>query len=298
MQQLSREVETCHIFARLTPAHKDRIVRMLKSNGHVVGFMGDGINDAPALRTADIGISVDTAVDIAKEAADIILLEKSLMVLEEGVIEGRKTFANMLKYIKMTASSNFGNVFSVLLASAFIPFLPMLPMHLLVQNLLYDFSQIAIPFDNVDEELVKAPQRWNPGDIGRFMLFFGPVSSIFDIMTYCVMWFVFSANSPDHQTLFQSGWFVEGLMTQTLVVHMIRTRKIPFIQSKPGIAVAVHYQPDYGHRHLYSDGTVCALLQDAGFAVDVLPNLTAMLLGYMWLTQMMKNYYTRRYGWQ
>jgi Mg2+-importing ATPase len=192
--ELSREVETCHIFARLTPAQKDRIVRMLKSNGHVVGFMGDGINDAPALRTADIGISVDTAVDIAKEAADIILLEKSLMVLEEGVIEGRKTFANMLKYIKMTASSNFGNVFSVLLASAFIPFLPMLPMHLLVQNLLYDFSQIAIPFDNVDEELVKKPQRWNPGDIGRFMLFFGPVSSIFDIMTYCVMWFVFSAN--------------------------------------------------------------------------------------------------------
>src|SRR5512139_1907803 len=168
----------------------ERIVRLLKSNGHVVGFMGDGINDAPALRTADIGISVDTAVDIAKEAADIILLEKSLMVLEEGVIEGRKTFANMLKYIKMTASSNFGNVFSVLVASAFIPFLPMLPLHLLTQNLLYDISQIAIPFDRVDDELVKNPQRWKPADIGRFMLFFGPVSSVFDIATYCIMWFV------------------------------------------------------------------------------------------------------------
>ncbi|MDD5404814.1 MAG: magnesium-translocating P-type ATPase, partial [Sulfuricella sp.] len=237
--ELSREVETHNIFARLTPSHKDRIVRLLKANGHVVGFMGDGINDAAALRTADIGISVDTAVDIAKEAADIILLEKSLMVLEEGVIEGRKTFANMLKYIKMTASSNFGNVFSVLVASAFIPFLPMLPMHLLTQNLLYDISQIAIPFDNVDDELVKKPQRWNPGDIGRFMVFFGPVSSVFDIITYCIMWFVFGANSPAHQTLFQSGWFIEGLMTQTLVVHMIRTQKIPFIQSRPGTALLV-----------------------------------------------------------
>lgn len=296
--QLSHEVETCHIFARLTPAHKDRIVRMLKANGHVVGFMGDGINDAPALRTADIGISVDTAVDIAKEAADIILLEKSLMVLEEGVIEGRKTFANMLKYIKMTASSNFGNVFSVLIASAFIPFLPMLPMHLLVQNLLYDFSQIAIPFDNVDEELVKEPQRWNPGDIGRFMLFFGPVSSIFDIMTYCVMWFVFSANSPDHQTLFQSGWFVEGLMTQTLVVHMIRTRKIPFIQSKPGTPLLFTTSLIMAIGILIPMGPLAHYFKMQALPLTYFPILAAMLLGYMWLTQMMKDYYTRRYGWQ
>jgi Mg2+-importing ATPase len=296
--ELSREVETCHIFARLTPAHKDRIVRMLKSNGHVVGFMGDGINDAPALRTADIGISVDTAVDIAKEAADIILLEKSLMVLEEGVIEGRKTFANMLKYIKMTASSNFGNVFSVLLASAFIPFLPMLPMHLLVQNLLYDFSQIAIPFDNVDEELVKEPQRWNPGDIGRFMLFFGPVSSIFDIMTYCVMWFVFSANSPDHQTLFQSGWFVEGLMTQTLVVHMIRTRKIPFIQSMPGLPLLFTTSLIMAIGIFIPMGPFAHYFKMQALPLSYFPILVAMLLGYMWLTQMMKDYYTRRYGWQ
>ncbi|MFA1646590.1 MAG: magnesium-translocating P-type ATPase, partial [Enterobacteriaceae bacterium] len=220
------------LFARLTPMHKERIVTLLKREGHVVGFMGDGINDAPALRAADIGISVDGAVDIAREAADIILLEKSLMVLEEGVIEGRRTFANMLKYIKMTASSNFGNVFSVLVASAFLPFLPMLPLHLLIQNLMYDVSQVAIPFDNVDEEQIRKPQRWNPADLGRFMLFFGPISSIFDILTFCLMWFVFHANVPEAQTLFQSGWFVVGLLSQTLIVHMIRTRRIPFIQSR------------------------------------------------------------------
>lgn len=209
--QLAKAVERVGVFARLTPAHKARIVRLLKANGHVVGFMGDGINDAPALRAADIGISVDSGVDIAKEAADIILLEKSLMVLEEGVREGRRTFANMLKYIKMTASSNFGNVFSVLVASAFIPFLPMLPMQLLVQNLLYDVSQIAIPFDNVDEELLTNPQKWNPADVGRFMMFFGPISSIFDITTYGMMWFVFRADTVARQTLFQSGWFIVGL---------------------------------------------------------------------------------------
>ncbi|MDE2430707.1 MAG: magnesium-translocating P-type ATPase, partial [Burkholderiales bacterium] len=236
---LSKAVEATNVFAKLTPSHKERIVRLLKSNGHVVGFMGDGINDAPALRAADIGISVDTAVDIAKEAADIILLEKSLMVLEEGVLEGRRTFANMLKYIKMTASSNFGNVFSVLVASAFIPFLPMLPMQLLTQNLLYDISQIAIPFDNVDEELLKKPQRWQPGDVGRFMVFFGPISSIFDISTYLMMWFVFHANTVAGQTLFQSGWFVVGLLTQTLIVHMIRTPKIPFIQSRAAMPLMV-----------------------------------------------------------
>ncbi len=201
--------------------------------------MGDGINDAPALRAADIGISVDSAVDIAKEAADIILLEKSLMVLEEGVLEGRRTFANMLKYIKMTASSNFGNVFSVLVASAFLPFLPMLPLQLLVQNLLYDVSQIAIPFDNVDPELLKQPQRWQPGEIGRFMVYFGPISSVFDITTFAMLWFVFDARSAEQQSLFQSGWFVVGLLTQTLIVHMIRTAKLPFIQSRAAVPLLV-----------------------------------------------------------
>jgi Mg2+-importing ATPase len=296
--ELARAVETHNIFAKLTPAHKDRIVRLLKANGHVVGFMGDGINDAPALRTADIGISVDTAVDIAKEAADIILLEKSLMVLEEGVVEGRKTFANMLKYIKMTASSNFGNVFSVLVASAFIPFLPMLPMHLLVQNLLYDISQIAIPFDNVDEELVKAPQRWNPGDIGRFMVFFGPVSSVFDITTYLVMWFVFGANSPDQQTLFQSGWFIEGLMTQTLVVHMIRTQKIPFIESRPGTALLITTGLIMAIGIFIPMGPIAHYFKLQALPLAYFPILAAILAGYMVSTQAMKRFYARRFGWQ
>ncbi|MDB1112152.1 magnesium-translocating P-type ATPase [Pseudomonas extremaustralis] len=296
--ELAKAVETTNVFARLTPSHKERIVRLLKGNGHVVGFMGDGINDAPALRTADIGISVDSAVDIAKEAADIILLEKSLMILEEGVLEGRRTFANMLKYIKMTASSNFGNVFSVLVASAFIPFLPMLPMHLLVQNLLYDISQIAIPFDHVDEEMLAKPQRWQPGDVGRFMVFFGPISSIFDITTFALMWYVFDANTPDHQTLFQSGWFVVGLLTQTLIVHMIRTPKIPFLQSRAamplmvmtGVIMAVGIFLPMGPLAHY-------------FKLQALPSLyfvflPVILLGYMGLTQAVKGYYIRKFGWQ
>ncbi|MES1993019.1 MAG: magnesium-translocating P-type ATPase [Pseudomonadota bacterium] len=296
--ELARAVETNNVFAKLTPAHKERIVRRLKDNGHVVGFMGDGINDAPALRTADIGISVDTAVDIAKEAADIILLEKSLMILEEGVLEGRKTFANMLKYIKLTASSNFGNVFSVLVASAFIPFLPMLPMHLLVQNLLYDISQIAIPFDNVDAELLKEPQRWNPGSIGRFMLFFGPISSLFDITTYLVMWFVFSANTPAQQTLFQSGWFVEGLLTQTLIVHMIRTSKIPFIQSRAATPLMVMTAAIMAVGIFLPMGPIAHYFKLQALPLSYFPILAVILLGYMTLTQLMKGFYARRFGWQ
>src|SRR5690242_7847650 len=217
----------------MSPLQKARVVRSLQRQGRTVGFLGDGINDAPALRESDVGISVDTATDIAKESSDIILLEKNLMVLEEGVLEGRVTFGNIMKYIKMTASSNFGNVFSVLVASAFLPFLPMLPLQLLVQNLLYDISQTAIPFDNVDPELVQQPQRWRPDDIGRFMVVFGPVSSVFDICTYAVMWFVFGATTDAQSPLFQAGWFVEGLATQTLIVHMIRTQKLPFVQSRP-----------------------------------------------------------------
>ncbi|MET6679370.1 magnesium-translocating P-type ATPase [Citrobacter amalonaticus] len=286
------------LFARLTPMHKERIVRLLKREGHVVGFMGDGINDAPALRAADIGISVDGAVDIAREAADIILLEKSLMVLEEGVIEGRRTFSNMLKYIKMTASSNFGNVFSVLVASAFLPFLPMLPLHLLIQNLLYDVSQVAIPFDNVDDEQIQKPQRWNPADLGRFMLFFGPISSIFDILTFCLMWWVFHANVPEAQTLFQSGWFVVGLLSQTLIVHMIRTRRVPFIQSRAAwplmlmtlivmvVGIALPFSPLAGY------------LQLQALPLSYFPWLVAILVGYMTLTQLVKGFYSRRYGWQ
>ena len=295
---LKQAAETQHIFARLTPAQKDRIVRVLKANGHVVGFMGDGINDAAALRTADIGISVDSGVDIAKEAADIILLEKSLMILEEGVIEGRKTFVNMLKYIKMAASSNFGNVFSVLLASAFLPFLPMLPVQLLVQNLLYDISQIAIPFDNVDEELLQKPQRWNPGELGRFMLYFGPISSIFDILTFALMWFVFLANVPERQTLFQTGWFVEGLLTQTLIVHTIRTQKIPFLQSRAAPALLFMTAAIMATGVFMAMGPVSHYFKMEPLPFSYFAFLAAILLGYMVLTQAMKGFYARRYGWQ
>ena len=235
--QLSELAEHTTIFAKLSPMQKARIVRLLKERGHTVGFMGDGINDATALREADVGISVDTAVDVAKEAADIILLEKSLLVLERGVIEGRRTFGNVIKYVKMTASSNFGNVFSVLVASAFLPFLPMLAVQLLVQNLLYDISQIAIPWDRMDEEFIKKPRQWDAGTIATFMVCIGPISSIFDILTFWIMWHVFGANTLAQQSLFQSGWFVVGLLTQTLIVHMIRTEKIPFIQSTASAVV-------------------------------------------------------------
>jgi Mg2+-importing ATPase len=295
---LQAAAETHKVFAKLTPLHKERIVRALRAGGHVVGFMGDGINDAPALRAADIGISVDSAVDIAKEAADIILLEKSLLVLDDGVVEGRRTFCNMLKYIRMTASSNFGNVLSVLVASAFLPFLPMLPLQLLVQNLLYDIGQTGIPFDNVDAELVTKPLQWNPSDISRFMLFFGPISSLFDIITFGVMWWVFDANNLARQTLFQSGWFVVGLLTQTLVVHMVRTPKLPFVQSHaaaPLMAMTLA---------IMAVGLWLPLGPLAGyFKLQALPLsyygwLLAILLGYCTLTTLMKRVYIRRYGWQ
>ncbi len=295
---LSALVERYNVFAKLTPLNKERIVRALRANGHVVGFMGDGINDAPALRAADIGISVDSAVDIAKEAADIILLEKSLMVLEEGVLEGRKTFSNMLKYIRMTASSNFGNVFSVLIASAFLPFLPMLPLQLLVQNLLYDISQIAIPFDNVDEELIRMPLKWNPADIGRFMVFFGPTSSVFDIVTFCLMWYVFKANTVQDQALFQSGWFIVGLITQTLIVHMIRTPKLPFIQSRAAWPLAVMTLLIMALGVFLPMGPLAGTFKLVPLPLLYFLFLVAIVLAYMALTQWMKAFYVRRFGWQ
>ncbi len=251
--QLSEAVDRVHVFARLSPSDKQRIVKALQAKGHVVGFMGDGINDAPALRAADVGISVDNAVDIAKESADVILLEKDLMVLEEGVLEGRKVFVNILKYIRMGASSNFGNMFSVIGASAWLPFMPMAPIQVLTNNLLYDFSQVPIPTDNVGPQQTARPRPWNIGEIAKFILFIGPLSSIFDYTTYAVMWFVFKCNQLNllppaelagrfanaagaDQTyaaaLFHTGWFVESLMTQTLIIHVIRTNLIPFVQSK------------------------------------------------------------------
>ena len=238
-EQLAASAERVHVFARVSPAHKQRIIRALQQKKHVVGFMGDGINDAPALRVADVGISVDTGVDIAKELASIILLEKSLMVLEEGVIEGRKVFVNILKYIRMGASSNFGNMFSVLGASAFLPFVPMAPLQVLTNNLLYDFSQVPIPTDNVGPHETAKPRTWEIGAITRFILFIGPVSSIFDYTTYFVMLYLFHCWDVSRAPLFQTGWFVESLMTQTLIIHVIRTSKIPFIEGRASWALTV-----------------------------------------------------------
>ena len=228
---LRSAAERANIFARLAPMQKQRVVDALRANGHVVGYMGDGVNDAPPLRNADVGISVDTATDIAKESSDIILLEKSLSVLKDGVYEGRRIYGNIMKYMKMALSGNFGNVFSVLVASIFLPFLPMLPIQMLIQNLIYDFTQIAIPWDNVDPEFMRAPKKWDTRSLSRFMNVLGPVSSVFDMATFAVLWFVLGYNTPDRQALFQTGWFIEGLISQTVIVHFIRTSRIPLLQS-------------------------------------------------------------------
>ena len=278
--ELAEAAEKTTLFARLSPAHKQRIVRVLRGKGHVVGFLGDGINDSPALRAADIGISVDTAADIAKESADLILLQKDLMVLEGGVIEGRKVFANIIKYIRMGASSNFGNMFSVLGASAFLPFLPMAPIQILTNNMLYDFSQVPIPNDAVDDELVARPRPWNIGEIKRFILCIGPISSIFDYTTFFVMLYLFKCWDPTRAPLFQTGWFVESIMTQTLVIHIIRTNKIPFFQSRASWPLLITtltimafgawlpYSPlasALGLRHLFlADAVLCAQAQTHG----------------------------------
>ncbi|AJY09803.1 magnesium-translocating P-type ATPase [Burkholderia dolosa] len=299
---LSHAVERTTVFAKLTPLQKARIVKALQANGHTVGFLGDGINDAPALRDADVGISVDSGADIAKETADIILLEKSLMVLEEGVIKGRETFGNILKYLNMTASSNFGNVFSVLVASAFLPWEPMLAVQLLVLNLVYDTSQMLLPWDRMDPEFLKKPRKWEAGNIRRFMLWVGPTSSVFDITTYVLMWTVFGAGAmyqmsggAGGQIVMNSGWFVESLVSQTLVVHLLRTQKIPFLQSTASLPVLL--------------STVAAIaigcwLPFSPFADALgfmhLPGsywlwLVATMVGYIALAQIVKTIYVRRY---
>ncbi|WP_300599102.1 magnesium-translocating P-type ATPase [Niabella sp.] len=294
--ELRKQIDAVSILAKLSPIQKSRVVSLLQAKGHTVGFMGDGINDAAALRQADVGISVDTAVDIAKESADIILLEKDLMVLRKGVIYGRRTFGNIIKYIKMTASSNFGNMFSMLGASAFLPFLPMLPVQILVQNLLYDVSQISIPWDRMDEEFLLEPKKWDASGIQRFMIFIGPISSIFDYATFALMFFLFKANTPEHQSLFQSGWFIEGLLSQTLIVHMIRTRKIPFIQSWASapvvaltslimlIGMALPFTP------------FAASLKMQPLPWQYFPWLIAILTSYCLLTQLIKNWYIKKFN--
>ena len=250
-QELAEVVETTTVFAKLSPDQKARIILCLKNNGHKVGYMGDGINDAPSMKVSDVGISVDTAVDIAKETADVILLDKDLMVLEKGLVEGRKVYANMTKYIKMTVSSNFGNIFSLLFASIFLPFLPMAPVHLIVLNLIYDLSCIALPFDNVDKEFLKKPRIWEANSIMRFMAWIGPISSVFDIITYMLLYFLvvpmilghgYNHGATDAAAfimVFQTGWFIESMWSQTMVIHMLRSPKLPFIQSRPAFSVVV-----------------------------------------------------------
>ncbi len=294
--QRAEMIQRAQVFAKLSPLQKAMVIDALRAAGHVVGFLGDGINDGPALKAADVGISVDSAVDIAKESADIILLEKSLVVLDQGVTEGRKVFGNVVKYIRMGASSNFGNMFSVIGASAWLPFLPMAPVQVLTNNLLYDFSQSAIPTDNVDEEYLARPRRWEIGNIGRYMLFIGPISSIFDYTTYLTMYFIFGATTPAQASLFQTGWFVESLLSQTLIIHVIRTRKMAFIESRAsvpllltGLAVCLvgiwlPYSPfgaALGFRHL---------------PALYWPLLAAMLVAYLVLTHLIKMWFHRRFG--
>lgn len=294
--ELEEQIDEISILAKLSPIQKSRVVKVLQAKGHTVGFMGDGINDAVALRDADVGISVDTAVDIAKESADIILLEKDLMVLRKGVIYGRRTFGNIIKYVKMTASSNFGNMFSMLGASAFLPFLPMLPVQILVQNLLYDVSQISIPWDRMDEEFLETPKKWEASGIKRFMLYIGPISSIFDYITFAVLFFVFKANSPAHQSLFQSGWFIEGLLSQTLIVHMIRTRKIPFIQSWATAPVVALTSLIMLIGIFIPFSPLAATLKMEQLPLSYFPWLTGILISYCVLTQYIKVWYIKRFN--
>jgi len=292
--ELVAAVATSSVFARLAPAHKERIIRALQSAGHVVGFLGDGINDAPALKAADVGISVDSAVDIAKESSDIILLENNLLILEQGVMEGRRVFGNIIKYIKMAASSNFGNMFSVVGASVFLPFLPMLPIQVFINNLLYDFSQTTIPTDEVDADWLIKPRKWEIGKIQHFILFVGPISSIFDYLTFFMMLYLF--NSWQNPELFHTGWFVESIFTQTLIIHVIRTNKIPFIESRAS------WQLIASSLIIVAVGawlTVSPLANTLGFVA--LPPLywlllAIMLLCYMFLTQLVKTWFVRRYG--
>lgn len=293
-EELQVLVKTTTVFARLSPLQKERIIHALHKNNHTVGYLGDGINDAPALKAADVGISVDNAVDIAKESADIILLKKSLIVLEDGVIEGRKTFGNILKYIKMGASSNFGNMFSMTGASLFLPFLPMLPIQILLNNFLYDVSQVAIPSDEVDREYLLKARPWNVEYIKKFILFIGPISSIFDFVTFGVLWFIFHASQP----LFTTGWFLESLLTQTLVIHIIRTGKIPFVESKPSQFLL------FTSIYIVTIGLLIPLTPLGPYFKFVIPPpmffvaLVFIITAYLFLVQFVKSWFIKKYGYE
>jgi Mg2+-importing ATPase len=303
----ARAAQDVDVFVKLSPAQKEQIVRALQGSGHVVGFMGDGINDAPALQAADVGISVDSAVDVAKEAADIVLLEKSLLVLEQGIVEGRKVFANITKYIRMGASSNFGNMFSVIGASYLLPFLPMRPIQILTNNLLYDFSQTGIPSDRVDEELIVRPLKWNIGNIRRFMVWIGPISSIFDYATFALMWFGFRCSAwaaPGTgeaarvrlASLFQTGWFVESLLTQTLIVHIIRTRRIPFVQSRASVPMLLTTLTIMGIAAWLPYSPFAASLGMVRLPLAYWAWIAAFLATYAVLTHLVKTWFIKRYG--
>ncbi len=293
---LREALKTCDLFAKLSPGQKRRLVEMLQKMGHTVGYMGDGINDAPALRQADVGISVDSGVDIAKESADMILLKKDLMVLEEGVIEGRKTFGNIQKYIKMAASGNFGNMISVLLASIFLPFLPLLPVHILTQNLLCDFAQIGIPFDRVDAEYLEKPRRWETKSISRFMFLLGPISSLFDIACFAILWYVFDAKTVAQAPLFQAGWFIYGTLSQILVVHMIRTRKVPFLQSRASLPLVLSTLLVGLVALVVVFTHFTAGLDFAMLPLSFMPWLAALLVAYCAATQLFKAIYMKKYN--
>ncbi|MCL1972334.1 MAG: magnesium-translocating P-type ATPase [Endomicrobia bacterium] len=308
-EDLGIAAEKTDVFAKLSPQQKSRIISTLRKNGHTVGFLGDGINDAPAMKEADVAISVDTAVDIAKESADIILLEKDLMVLENGVIEGRKTYGNTIKYIKMTASSNFGNMFSVLAASAFLPFLPMLPIQILVLNLIYDISCVAVPWDNVDDEFLKVPRTWNASSIGKFMVWIGPTSSVFDITTYLLMFHLIcpamaggsynSLNTEQKElfiAVFHTGWFVESLWSQTLVIHMIRTPKIPFLQSRASWPLITFTTAGILFGTILPFTPIGEILDMAALPLVYFFWLALTILAYMILVTAVKKVFIRKYG--
>ena len=289
-------IEQTQVFARLSPAQKAAVIAALQRNGHVVGYLGDGINDGAALKAADVGISVDSAVDIAKESADLILLEKSLLVLDEGVTEGRKVFGNVVKYIRMGASSNFGNMFSVIGASAWLPFLPMAPVQVLTNNLLYDFSQTAIPTDAVDEEYLAQPRRWEIGNIGRFMLTMGPISSLFDYLTYGTMYFLFGARTPAQAALFQTGWFVESIISQTLIIHIIRTSRLAFIESRASTPLLLTSLVVCAVAAMLPYSPLAAALGFVPLPALFWPILALMVLAYLALTHVMKVWFHRRFG--
>ena len=293
---LQEAIRTCDLFSKLSPSQKQRLVEAFQTAGHTVGYMGDGINDAPALRQADVGISVDSGVDIAKETADIILLKKDLMVLEEGVLEGRKTFGNIIKYIKMAASGNFGNMISVMAASICLPFLPLLPVQILTQNLLCDFSQIGIPFDNVDSEYLTKPRRWETKSIRRFMVMMGPLSSIFDIACFAVLWWIMKVNKVELAPVFQAGWFIFGTLSQILVVHMIRTRKIPFMQSSASLPLVLSTIIVGGIALMFVFTRFSTALDFTRLPVAFVPWLILLLVAYSVATQLFKIIYIRVYG--